>query len=131
MPVLLRASQAICCILWILRRSPSSRTAPFSLQPASTLTVSLLHVPKMCDTAALAASRRERIEHVHGQGGTSVGHWTEAEALAKQFSNRQLGASTCAPCSVLSALRMIGQVSVLMGWCGVDLDFERASYVGS
>lgn len=35
--------------------------------------------------------------------------WSFEEAKAKQFTNAENGASSCGPCSILSALSMIGQ----------------------
>ncbi len=37
-------------------------------------------------------------------------HWSMDEARAKQYTNAENGVSSCGPCSVLSALSMIGEI---------------------
>lgn len=43
-------------------------------------------------------------------GGNMVNHWTIAQAEEFQYSNSQLGPSSCAPAAVLSSLNMIRQL---------------------
>ena len=57
-----------------------------------------------CGNAAFCPSCGEAIL----LGGPIVYHWTMAQAEELQYTNSQLGDSSCAPAAILSSLNMIG-----------------------